>query len=501
MPYIKIMEEDINPLASFDTIENAVLIFGFDYRDYVTPGEKSDTYEKISDFRLFTSLRNFYSYMVQNQAGILAGGASVNSQLTMPGYRAFVTAYDCLASGLPVIYFPLDDYLNQEAYVELEAPDSEGEGWHKTGEIAVLYDLLSNPSKVDKKPEILRNHLSDDTWENVVKNNYQGANNDQDFIRDALRNALNKQDSEGMYIVRLGDRVSMPFTFITTCGFDTADICSTIISACQTDIVKSDQGTGRIGTRQDFLYLYDIGAKYTPAQVVSNKSNAITSDKAYSENVAMVYPWATYKTNVGEGTVHMPGSYGYLMAYANSIKTNKPWLAIAGINRGYIPSIIKTDYDVTEPYVHAMQGDTITNIGCRVNPIVNFGQNVGTIIFGNRTNFIPGGGEDNISFKSFLNIRLLLIFLHKQAYVASVQHMFEPNDDIVWLSFKQKVNVLLEQMISGRGIKWYKWFKLQPDRLGQIKARILIRPIEAVEAFEITISMTDSDISVTVQGE
>ena len=197
----------------------------------------------------------------------------------------------------------------------------------------------------------------------------------------------------------------------------------------------------------------------------------------------------------------MPGSYGYLMAYANSIRTNKPWLAIAGINRGYIPSIIKTDYDVTEPYVHAMQGDTVTNIGCRVNPIVNFGQNMGTIIFGNRTNFIPGGGEDNISFKSFLNIRLLLIFLHKQAYVASVQHMFEPNDDIVWLSFKQKVNVLLEQMISGRGIKWYKWFKLQPDRLGQIKARILIRPIEAVEAFEITISMTDSDISVTVQGE
>ena len=190
------------------------------------------------------------------------------------------------------------------------------------------------------------------------------------------------------------------------------------------------------------------------------------------------------------------------MAYANSIKTNKPWLAIAGINRGYIPSIIKPDYDVSEPYIHAMQGDDdgVSGMSSRVNPIVSFGQNLGTIIFGNRTNFIPGGANI-VSFKSFLNIRLLLIFLHKQAYVASVQHMFEPNDDIVWLSFKQKVNVLLEQMVSGRGIKWYKWFKLQPDRLGQIKARILIRPIEAVEAFEITISMTDSDISVTVQGE
>ena len=56
-------------------------------------------------------------------------------------------------------------------------------------------------------------------------------------------------------------------------------------------------------------------------------------------------------------------------------------------------------------------------------------------------------------------------------------------------------------MVSGRGIKWYKWYKLQPDRLGQIKAKLVIRPIEAVEAFEVIISMTDTDISVTLQGE
>ena len=85
--------------------------------------------------------------------------------------------------------------------------------------------------------------------------------------------------------------------------------------------------------------------------------------------------------------------------------------------------------------------------------------------------------------------------------------MFEPNDDIVWLSFKQKVNVLLDKMVSGRGIKWYKWYKIKPNKLdpnapkiGEIRAQLIIRPIEAVESFKITIIMTDEDVQMEVSG-
>ena len=54
-------------------------------------------------------------------------------------------------------------------------------------------------------------------------------------------------------------------------------------------------------------------------------------------------------------------------------------------------------------------------------------------------------------------------------------------------------------MVTGRGIKWYKWQRLRPEDaegnliLGQIKAKLTIRPIEAVESFDITITMTDKD--------
>ena len=128
---------------------------------------------------------------------------------------------------------------------------------------------------------------------------------------------------------------------------------------------------------------------------------------------------------------------------------------------------------------------------------MDFGNNYGKLIFGNRTCYSATGD----SFKKFLNVRLLLVFIHKAAFASSVQHMFEPNDDIVWLSFKQKVNELLDQMVSGRGIKWYKWYKIKPDKLGQIKAKLTIRPIEAVEAFDIVISMTDEDLTVTTTEE
>lgn len=201
----------------------------------------------------------------------------------------------------------------------------------------------------------------------------------------------------------------------------------------------------------------------------------------------------------------MPGSYGYLMAYANSIKNNKPWLAAAGVNRGIIPNIVSLDYKIRESYIHLWQGDMDLRadddrLSFKINPIVDLGSNYGKVIFGNRTCY-DALSESVIAFKNFLNVRILLAFIHKQAFNSSIQHMFEPNDDIVWLSFKQKVNDLLDQMVSGRGLRWYKWYKLRPDKLGQIKARLTIRPIEAVESFEVIISMTDAEIEVKEELE
>ena len=476
MPYIKITEEDITPLASFDTVENAVLIFGFDFRK-----AKDAENPEVPEFQLFTDLNSFILYIKKNKKEF--------NDLTGTALRPFVTAYDCLANGLPVIYYPIDKFIPKEVLVNSEA----------------IYELLSIDGELPPIiPESTGADFSDSYWQKVLGYTSEG---DARFAYDtlnanktvldtaaekALSDLLTTNEAGGGIAdgFLLSDKVNMPFTFVTTCGFEDFN---------NSNAKYEETLMSLAGDRKDFVYLYDIAPGVEPAQLVGDNT-IFTEDLSNKELVNIVYPWGHYMSSIATEALHMPGSYGYLMAYANSIRNNNPWFAAAGINRGVIPNIVDLDYKIREVYLHAWQGEETklkmdNPLQFRINPIMDFGANYGKVIFGNRTNFIPSGAG-TISFKSFLNVRLLLVYIHKQAFNSSIQHMFEPNDDIVWLSFKQKVNDLLDQMVSGRGLKWYKWYKLRPDKLGQIKARLTIRPIEAVESFDIIISMTDADIEV-----
>lgn len=517
MPYIRIRERDITPVASFDTIENAVLIFGFDFHRFsnadLTTNEVHPSYGN-NIYKLYTSLLEFVGDINLN------GLEEASKQLSL--YRPYATAYDCLMNGLPVVYVPLDDYIDKDYVIDLpELKDSEGH--IRAAKKYIEYNWLSMENPQDLA---------------ATDFGYWSANNITTEERDAILAKYNKvalktaaeralhnllvervktEDSEGNHILNdllpLSDRVNMPITFITTCGFENYKVSDlkfypTIKSLLEIPGQTEDSGIAL--TRLDVLYLYDLPADMSPDKIASAnaKEEAAGGLPRINDSIVnIVHPWGTFNTYVGTNGLHMPGSYAYLMAYANSIKSNMPWLATAGVNRGVIPNIVNIDYDVREAYVHAWQGEvaldgTTTSdnyLRLRINPIINLGANYGKVIFGNRTCF-NAGSRTVFSFKNFLNVRLLLIKIHKQAFKVSMRHTFEPNDDIVWLSFKQKVNTLLDQMVSGRGIKYYKWYKVRTDVLGQIRAQLTIRPIEAVESFDITINMTDQDITV-LEGE
>ena len=550
MPYINITETDINPMASFDTIENAVLIFGYDFSNNFNATDEYKEERKnellIKPYTLYTSLISFISDL--NKSGIIIDEAMRRT----PAFRPYVTAYDCLAMGLPVIFMPMDGDCSEgvihrpevkgqdavysytyEKWISSEGSESahwsdpisvpagdegrvtqnaDGEWYYTDSESNVypaeqeevspavepqpekdfiVYEWLSNGDAVVQPTS---EGYDDTVWSKTYKMKYEDAVKaydklkENDFAEKTLGLLLERLIKQNQYL--LSDRVNLPFTFITTCGYERS-----INGGAWTRISSLTGASNTKPLRRDFIYLYDLEESLTPDDIIKTSSIAISDPKTL---VNIVYPWGHYNSYTETPSVHMPGSYAYLMAYANSIKNNKPWLAIAGINRGVIPNIVSTDFDIQEAYLHAFQGDDADLIGSitgyRINPIINLGQNYGKIIFGNRT--CDTVSEKEINFGSFLNIRLLLTYIHKQAFISSMSHMFEPNDDIVWLSFKQKVNDLLDQMITGRGIKWYKWYKLQSDKLGQIKAKLVIRPIEAVESFDINITMTDAEIEV-----
>ena len=540
MPYVRITEEDINPAASFDTIENAVLIFGFDFSGSDNIDDFLDETGKPVDpemadvpvkYKLYTSLSEF-TKDVKPQGDLTVNIATVDSAALRP----YITAVDCLTNGLPVIYCSLDHFLHLDnegesdkgegiitdgANVVIYKETSEGEITDEIDRNFIFYEFLSAGDYLPKPivtSETIWNPIgsegSEGYWETtwsydktesstyVYDEKYHIPANQAERIFEQFRD--NDSLAERALAVLLSkhkilfnDRINLPFTFVTTCGYEqkVKEINNLPVTISPVQVLLDETPD-----RLDFLYLYDFAADAKPEDLLSAD---ITDTSKKPETVAIIHPWGHYTTTFG--LRHMPGSYAYLKAYANSIRNNKPWLAVAGINRGVIPGIKAVDWDFSEPYVHAFQGDQTSDIDfiygsddpiqVRLNPIVNFGPTFGKIIFGNRTCFL-GNGNTALPFRSFLNVRMLLIKIHKAAFASSIQHTFEPNDDIVWLSFKQKVNDVLDQMVSGRGIKWYKWYKLQPDKLGQIKAKLTIRPIEAVESFDITISMTDEDIEV-----
>jgi len=250
--------------------------------------------------------------------------------------------------------------------------------------------------------------------------------------------------------------------------------------------------------RQDCVALIEFEKEVTPTELLSLINVAPTANYKYA---VCTYPAGLYSLPTAENVEEvMPGSFGYLMAFARSVRTNANWFAASGIIRGVIPNLISTNYDIGESMMQLLQDGVEEDgkvIECwKINPIMQTGT-YGLRLWGNRV--VASGsnfGVSKLTFSDFLNVRMLLCDLKKQVYHASLRSTFEPNDDITWINFKKLCNTLLDQMQSGRGISWYSWKKEKVTAKATIKAVLTIKPIEAVEYFDITINLSDEEVSI-----
>jgi len=204
----------------------------------------------------------------------------------------------------------------------------------------------------------------------------------------------------------------------------------------------------------------------------------------------------------GADDMYMPASFGYLMAFARSVRTNATWFAASGIIRGVIPNLISVKHDVTDSVMELLQdgtGMTSTDGAAsswKVNVIMRMGA-YGIRLWGNRVTASGSNKSvEKLTFSDFLNVRMLLCDLKKQIYHAALRTTFEPNDDLTWVNFKSLCSRLLDQMQSGRGISWYSWRRVKTEYKATIKAVLTIKPIEAVEYFDITINLSDEEVAI-----
>jgi len=196
-----------------------------------------------------------------------------------------------------------------------------------------------------------------------------------------------------------------------------------------------------------------------------------------------------------------PGAFHYLACFMNSLRQGfAEWYAAAGYNRGVSSyAVERTSVKLGEIAINALEPRFITKeqtaqpkFACNV--IANFRGNY--YLWGNRTALIlpseDGGG--NLKAGHFLNIRQLCTTIKKQLYVACRRFTFDPNSDELWVNFKNAIRPTLESMKADQGIRDYKIIKVYEENPNKatLKAKIRIIPIEAVEDFDLEVSLEDS---------
>ncbi len=233
-------------------------------------------------------------------------------------------------------------------------------------------------------------------------------------------------------------------------------------------------------------------------------TNSDYSIKTKGEYGAMFTPWcgyplasALYNTTTYANTIEpeaMPGSFGYLKALAEYLQSSTlDWMAIAGTARGAV--------DITKPNLinglrisNAIADDYQPRDGIAINAITNI-KPYGYLIWGNRTlknNALDG----DLTASSFLNMRNMVSGIAKLAYTAAKKYMFEQNSDILWINYTSILTEELDSIVSGGGLVDYEISRISTTERAKIACKITLYPVYAVEAFDITIELTDDELSV-----
>lgn len=240
------------------------------------------------------------------------------------------------------------------------------------------------------------------------------------------------------------------------------------VALCDVEIDKAGTVTGAPATASKYA------AYFAPSFCIKDYNKKIPGTSA------------EYKDDV------FPASFYYL-ACAKKARLNNfdEWFAAAGYTRGIADFTIKsTKIKVGEILVNKLQPRN--NKGDFDGPAVNLITNIrgNFYLWGNRT--AEALREDNLVASHFLNIRQLCSTIKKQVYVACRKFTFDPNSDVLWINLCNAITPMLEKMKANQGIEDYIIEQVETTEKAKLMAKIRIIPIEAVEDFELELSLEDS---------
>lgn len=191
--------------------------------------------------------------------------------------------------------------------------------------------------------------------------------------------------------------------------------------------------------RADALAVIDL-QNYTAGATVAGLA---TQAKSINNSYGAAYaPWLLSKDPVTGRQVWSPASTFIPGVYAFNDKVGEPWFAPAGLNRGALPTVIKTQRGFAK-------ADRDTLYDAKVNPIAVFPRS-GVVVFGQKTLQTKASALDRI------NVRRLLITVKQFLDQQAGNVVFEQNTTATRNNFLAVINPYLESVQQRQGLYAFK---------------------------------------------
>lgn len=281
--------------------------------------------------------------------------------------------------------------------------------------------------------------------ENITTGNTQGlAASDYD-------NAINL----------LKNRDAYQFNVLFTPGL-TSDLHGSTISTILTNTQE----------RGDNLYVVDLVAYDETVASVINQAG--TRDSSYG---AAYYPWVRMIDPLTGRHIWAPPSTVIPGVYANNDRIAAPWFAPAGINRGGLNEVLRTQFKLTQTNKDELYE-------ANVNPLATLPRE-GVVVFGQKTLQKEASALDRV------NVRRLLIELKNYIRQIADQVVFEQNTAATRNSFLARVTPYLETVQQKQGLYAFKVIMDDsnngPDVIdrNQLIGQIYVQPTRTAEFISI----------------
>jgi phage tail sheath protein FI len=238
--------------------------------------------------------------------------------------------------------------------------------------------------------------------------------------------------------------------------------------------------------RQDCLAIIDPPFGLTVNEIIhwQNGTHPLNTSKLDSDFGALFWPWVKIHDNYNQVDVWCPPSGSVLAVFAQSDNIGAPWFAAAGVNRGVVPNITDVYNRPTLPERDAMYGNRNA-----INPIIQFSDFSGFVVWGNKTLQRLPTALDRI------NVRRLMLVIKRAIKTASRGLLFDPNDLLFQKKFITLASDILNQIKIGRGLTDFIIIADSTLNTAEVidrnefRAQIGIQPTRAVEFMFIQFSL------------